>query len=828
MRYNSFTVENFELDCSSPDYLRVEAPKKTALDLTQVSWTSSYDLLKKCAALGTLSFKGKKLVVDLFSKVPFTYTLQEEANGLFKLSGMIGLKEPITIEKCTFISPSRPSWFITGLLLKVFDEEVSGAKLAKLPLLLTRDELLDRIERESLPLTLPSHLQVDPLPVLTLADSTGAFANLWMEYGPGKRLPYPPREQLTDKTRLPEKEKHWENDLLETGYLKKQVASSSYYCAMDKVGKSLSFLLEMGWKILDAKNRQVLLETGRQLEVEAAPHASKWKGRITFGAYEADLDKVTSAFNRREKFIELGEGAVGWLQEDLLLQALAEEGEIVQGGIKLPLYKAGSLPDEAKNWIDPGPLKELLTKKPSIKPLPASFLGQLRPYQAEGTAWLKTLYESGLGGVLGDEMGLGKTVQVLGFLSTLDPSKKHLITVPTSLLFNWRNECERFLPSLAVYLHAGPDRSATLDTFPEASITLTSYHVLRSDRDLLKRVPWECHIIDEAQYVKNPDSLTAQALYAIPSRFRVCMSGTLIENHPKELWAHFHFLLPGMLGAREDFERQCQLSSLDSRYSRHIQKKVVPFILRRKKEEVAKDLPSLDEQIVFVDMEDKQRELYEKWLVSSKQGLLRKVSLDNKNHRLAIFEIILRLRQIACHPLLFNPLDLTATESGKMEALMLDLETIREEGKKALIFSQFAQMLHLIGHRLTQEGIPFCLLEGATQNREKEVIEFQENKDIPFFLISLKAGGTGLNLTAADYVLLYDPWWHEAAESQAISRAHRIGQTKPVIAKRYIASHSIEEKMLTLKRAKKALFKDLTENDPHLPDFSLEDLELLL
>ena len=228
-------------------------------------------------------------------------------------------------------------------------------------------------------------------------------------------------------------------------------------------------------------------------------------------------------------------------------------------------------------------------------------------------------------------------------------------------------------------------------------------------------------------------------------------------------------------------------------------------------------------------MTAEQRRLYEEFLAASRQGLLKKVELEGQNkHRLAIFEVLLRLRQIACHPLLVGHLTSENCGSGKMDALFMDLEAIREEGKKALIFSQFASMLHLIARELSAQGIPFCLLEGATVNREEEVRRFQEDPNVPIFLMTLKAGGVGLNLTAADYVLLYDPWWHEAAEAQAISRAHRIGQKKPVLAKRYIVAESVEEKLLTLKKAKKALFSSLIEGDLSGPELSLDDLAFLL
>lgn len=251
--------------------------------------------------------------------------------------------------------------------------------------------------------------------------------------------------------------------------------------------------------------------------------------------------------------------------------------------------------------------------------------------------------------------------------------------------------------------------------------------------------------------------------------------------------------------------------------------------MRRKKENVVKDLPPLDEYTVFVEMPPSQRTLYDQFLAATRQGVLKKVRMEGSaKHRMEIFEALLRLRQIACSPLLVSSLLPHAEEeSGKLQALFMDLEAIREEGKKALIFSQFSSMLHLIAKKLQQMGVPYCLLEGETKDRETQVKKFQEDPAIPFFLLTLKAGGVGLNLTAADYVLLYDPWWHDAIDAQAIARAHRIGQTKPVIAKRYITTESIEEKMLKLKKAKSALFNNLLENDP-VESLNEQDLLFLL
>jgi SNF2 family DNA or RNA helicase len=792
---------NFSIQIDQGKF-RITCPSPLPNELKGIDLTSpSLDLIKKLAALGKISFEGRSLIVDLFSKTLFSYEVLKN-NGKLELHGKIALKTAFAPSECKWIAPTQPAWIIYENLLRVIHTDISGKRLQNLPRIIDKEELEELLQEEiPVKICFEGALQNDPIPILVLTDRRGAFANLAMDYGDGKGTPFSGRPE----------EKYWEKDLLETSFLKKAVDKSQYYCPLDKVGKSLAFLLELGWKVRDYKGNEVLLETKRELSLESYRDQIALKGRLTFGSFTADLNQVLGSFNKQERFIELGNGAVG-LNLDPLPEVF-EEVETVDSHITLKRHHIGLL--EESSWQYSGDLKPRIdTLNPS-----SAFQGLLRPYQQKGLAWLEQLRSCHLHGILADDMGLGKTIQVLAFLSLRDPSEKHLVVVPTSLLFNWEREVQKFLPNIPCKRHHGTDRGWSL---PESGIILTSYNTIRNDLALFQTPFWDSIILDEAQVVKNASSLSAKALYTLKSRFRLAMTGTVIENHAKELFAHFYFLMPGMLGTLEDFERQISLSQSDNRYAKKIQKMIRPFILRRKKEEVAKDLPSLEEQVVFVEMASAQQTAYDTFLSTSKKGLLKK-------NRMEIFEILLRLRQITCSPLLVSHLlPEPIAESGKLEALFLDLETIREEGKKALVFSQFASMLHLIGKKLQEDNIPYCLLEGATIDREKPVTQFQEDPNIPFFLISLKAGGVGLNLTAADYVLLYDPWWHEAAESQAISRAHRIGQTKPVIAKRYITACSVEEKMLKLKKAKSALFQDLLEGDLTGPALTEEDLDFLL
>lgn len=787
-----------------------------SLDLKKIPFKNSLPVLKQLAALGRITFKGKPLIVDLFSRVAFAYSVDMDSAGLKLNSGL-------DLSVCQFIAPSNPVWLIRNQRLQVLGDEISWTELQKLPRLITAKELaeLQTDAKAGFPevrLNFSSAAAPEPLPVLLLTDGKGGFANLAMDYGTGNLTPFDPQGTKT-------LEQHWEKDLIEAGFERKQVLNAAYYCPLDKVSKIIPFLLEMGWKILDSRGRTVVQETARTLESAKEGQAMTISGRLQFGKSCADLNQLAQGLKKRERFLELSNNEVGFLKDNDPWQGLLEEVVISNNSLTLKPEKLGLLIEEKQAAL---PFLQLLQNLTPVEKLSLQmpFNGQLRPYQQTGVDWLNTLYQSGLSGILADEMGLGKTVQVLAFLAHRSPTARHLIVLPTSLLFNWEKELQRFLPAMPFKTHHGTLRTQLLET----GIVLTTYNTLRSDSALFNEHEWDCLILDEAQAVKNPDTLAAQAVTRLKSRFRLSMTGTIIENHPKELWSHFHFILPGLLENRAVFEQRLQVSASDPQAIQKVQKVTRPFILRRKKEEVAKDLPPLQEQIIYVDMTEEQQAAYQQFLTATKHGLIQKIAADGeKKHRLEILEALLRLRQIACHPLLAaSYLQAPVTSSAKLDQLLSDLEEIREEGKKALIFSQFASMLHLIAKELKTRGIPFSLLEGATQNREKEVAKFQEDPDTSFFLITLKAGGVGLNLTAADYVLLYDPWWNEAAEAQAISRAHRIGQKNPVIAKRYVAAHTVEEKMIDLKNAKKALFDGLLDGDLSMPDLNRDDLSRLL
>jgi SNF2 family DNA or RNA helicase len=366
-------------------------------------------------------------------------------------------------------------------------------------------------------------------------------------------------------------------------------------------------------------------------------------------------------------------------------------------------------------------------------------------------------------------------------------------------------------------VHQGALRSRNPYALAAADIVITTYTTIRNDLPLLREVNFAHLILDEAQAIKNDKTQIAQAVYKLKADFRLSMTGTPIENRFSELWSQFRFLIPDLFEGIEKFEADAAMDS------RKIKRKVRPFILRRDKREVAKELPEKIEQVVWVEMGESQRALYEEFLAKVKGSKQKKSTIE-------ILEAILRLRQLCCHPLLLSQHfdDDASMESAKFTALFADLETLFAERQKVLVYSQFTSMLSLMIKEAHARGWKFSVLDGSTKDREAQVQRFQEDPEIPLFFISLKAGGAGLNLTAADAVLLYDPWWNEAVERQAIDRAHRMGRSSPVLAKRYVVQESVEEKMMKIKQAKNILANDIFEEDLASLRLTAEELEQLL
>lgn len=482
----------------------------------------------------------------------------------------------------------------------------------------------------------------------------------------------------------------------------------------------------------------------------------------------------------------------------------------------LELYTALDTPPPA----DLEPLRQLLYDPGALRPpeLPSDLTATLRPYQHQGVAWLSVLSRAGMGATLADDMGLGKTLQVICNLQG-----RCLVVAPTSLVFNWADEIAKFRPGLDVNIYHGKNR--TLRDGP--GVTLTSYALLRLDLAELTANRWDMIVLDEAQAIKNPESQVAQAAYALKGDFRVTVTGTPVENRLEELWSQFHFTNPGLLGSRESFrKRYAEVSPQDAAAATAALRRTIgPFILRRNKATVAADLPARTDVVLHCELDDAERNLYDALLQTTRQEVVQQLS--SGGNVMKALEALLRLRQAACHRGLVP--GQAASSSSKVELLCLALEKVIADGHKALVFSQWTGFLDLVEPHLRERGVRFNRLDGTTSDRAGVVREFQDQDDGPqVMLLSLKAGGVGLNLTAADHVFLLDLWWNPAVEQQAADRAHRIGQENPVFIHRLVSRGTVEEKILALQNSKRAIADAVLSDSHQVAGLSREDLLGLL
>ena len=467
--------------------------------------------------------------------------------------------------------------------------------------------------------------------------------------------------------------------------------------------------------------------------------------------------------------------------------------------------------------------------------LPEGFRAELRPYQAQGVAWLDMLRESGLGGVLADDMGLGKTVQILALLA-LEKARGNLaqpalIVAPTSLMTNWFNEAQKFVPDLRVLVLHGAGRKQSFAAIPDHDVVLTTYPLIARDREVLLSRDWQIVVLDEAQTIKNPDAATTRWLRDVKAQHRFCLTGTPMENHLGELWSIMSFANPGFLGDKAGFSRQWRTpieKRADKSRAMALAARVRPFLLRRTKAEVAAELPAKSEIVERIALEGSQRDLYDAIRLSMSDKVRKAIQQRGlaKSH-IIVLEALLRMRQVCCDPALLKLDDGVERPSAKLDRLMEMVLELLSEGRKIIVFSQFTSMLDLVQARLDVEHVRYGVLTGGTRNR-KDVIEGFQNGKNDLFLISLKAGGVGLNLTAADTVIILDPWWNPAVEEQAIDRAHRIGQDKAVFVYRLVAAGTIEEKMEELKERKRALADSLFDREGRIGSaLTEEDVRVL-
>ena len=468
--------------------------------------------------------------------------------------------------------------------------------------------------------------------------------------------------------------------------------------------------------------------------------------------------------------------------------------------------------------------------------VPKEVKAELREYQKQGYNWLNFLSEYGWGGILADDMGLGKTLQVLSFIQkqTTISKKPNLVIVPTSLLFNWSNEINKFLPSLKFRLHHSSEKITDNENFNDYQLIITSYGTLVSDLKLFEKGDFHYVILDESQAIKNHDTRRAKAVRALKANNRLAMTGTPIENNTLELYSQMQFLNPGFLntvsGFKENYAKKIEIDG-DKDVAEELKRRIAPFILRRTKKQVLTELPPKMEAVTFCIMGNEQRKVYDAYRNKYRNFLLGKIEENGLNEsKIYILEGLTKLRQICNSPQLVEEesTKLEAKESVKIQELIRNLKE-KTTGSKVLVFSQFVKMLKLVEHELKANNITYEYLDGQTpqKKRQEKVENFQNNKDIKVFLISLKAGGTGLNLIAAEYVYILDPWWNPAVENQAIDRCYRMGQNKKVFAYKMICKDTIEEKIMEMQQHKKDLSNDLISGDGVMKKLTQEDIESL-
>lgn len=605
-------------------------------------------------------------------------------------------------------------------------------------------------------------------------------------------------------------------------------------------------LLNLGFEVSQPDNRDKKYFVGKaviELEVKENIDWFDIHARIKFGEYEISFKELRKLILKKKVEFKLPNGEIAIIPEAWLLKygdlfAMSE----TQGDHEKPVLKKhhiNLLRELEESNLAKVHMSDRLRNLQSFNgikdyDLPNKFVGTLRPYQKAGYNWLRFLNEFHLGGCLADDMGLGKTVQTLALLQS-EKEKGNagtsLLIMPTSLIYNWEMEASKFTPDLKILTYTGTLRNKDVSRFNKYDVVLTSYGITRLDIDLLSKFYFNYVILDESQVIKNPTSNIAKAVMDLKSRYKLTLTGTPLENTTLDLWSQMTFINPGLLGGQTFFKNEYQVpieKKHDEVKTKKLNAIIKPFILRRLKAQVATDLPEKVENIYYTNMSVEQEKKYEEAKSFYRHKILDQIDKEGiQNTRMMILEGLTKLRQLSNHPRMVDPR--YEGDSGKLEDVSHMLENALLEGHKLLIFSQFVKHLDLVRELLKTRKIPFAYLDGSSNDRKEQVEKFNKDPEMKVFLISIKAGGLGLNLTEADYVFILDPWWNPAVEAQATDRAHRIGQKKKVFTYKFITRNSVEEKILTLQKNKLKLSENLIQNEESvIKSLSREDIEMLL
>lgn len=782
------------------------------------------------------------------------------------------------------IISNKPAWLLLNDVLYFFDQDIEGKKLQ--PFLNKRFIAIPKtteatyFEKFVAPLIEKHHVyaegfeirteQFEAIPVIKVLYVDGGLSQIQLYFKYGEytfsvenahkvtvRLEKTADNYIFHRIR---RSADWEkkqfNLLLSLGLKKTsslfsnlEVASAEdnpSYGAINWVNEHIEILAASGFEIEQATGQKKFVLGASKIDLEVKEgndwfdiHAVVW-----FGKYQIPFLSLKQHIlhKRREFLLPDGEIAIipdKWFTQYGSLFSLAETGQT----LKLKKHHIGLINDLAEDSLANVTLERKLQRLSDFEDIadtqmPVHFKGSLRDYQKAGYNWFSFLREYNFGGCLADDMGLGKTIQTLAMLQKVKEDDQlagtqttSLIIMPTSLIYNWLTEAKKFTPKLKILAHTGTNRNKDVANFANYDIIITTYGVTRVDADELKNFYFNYIILDESQNIKNPASKSFKAVRSLKSKHKLILSGTPVENSVSDLWSQLTFLNPGLLGTQAFFYEeyvQAIEKKKDEEKARKLQSIIKPFVLRRTKEQVAAELPPKTEQVIYCDMSEDQAAYYEKTKSAYRNDLLQ--SMDDgtfAQKQVQLLQGLTALRQLANHPVMIDGEYIS--DSGKFENVIHTLDNVLKGGHKVLVFSQFVKHLDIFKKHFEAEHIAFAYLDGSTRNRGEIVSEFQQNTELKVFLISIKAGGVGLNLTQADYVFILDPWWNPAVEQQAIDRTHRIGQDKKVFIYKFIAKDTVEEKILALQNRKKSLANSLiTTEESFFKSLSKDDIRDIL
>ncbi|MCX2576293.1 DEAD/DEAH box helicase [Pedobacter sandarakinus] len=782
------------------------------------------------------------------------------------------------------IISNKPAWLLLNDVLYFFDQDVEGKKLqpflAKRYIAIPKSTETTYFEKFVAPLIEKHHVyaegfeirteQYDAIPIIKVLYVDGGISQIQLYFKYGEyQFPIENAHKVTvrlEKTddnyifhrikRSAEWEKKQFNLLLSLGLKKASALFSNLevinteenqsYAAINWVNEHIEILEAAGFEIEQATGQKRFVFGANKIDLEVK-EGNDWfdiNAVVWFGKYQIPFLSLKQHILHKKREFLLPDGEVAiipdkWFTQYGSLFSLADTGT----SLKLKKHHIGLLNDLAEDSLANVTLERKLQRLSDFEDIadtqmPLNFKGSLRDYQKAGYNWFSFLREYNFGGCLADDMGLGKTIQTLAMLQKvkedhqlLGTPSTSLIIMPTSLIYNWLTEAKKFTPKLKIHAHTGSNRNKNVANFANYDIVITTYGVTRVDVEEFKSFYFNYVILDESQNIKNPASKSFKAVRSLKSRHRLILSGTPVENSVSDLWSQLTFLNPGLLGTQAFFYDeyvQAIEKKKDEEKARKLQSIIKPFVLRRTKEQVAAELPPKTEQVIYCDMSEDQAAYYEKTKSAYRNDLLQ--SMDDgtfAQKQVQLLQGLTALRQLANHPVMIDAE--YGSDSGKFENVIHTLDNVLKGGHKVLVFSQFVKHLDIFKKHFEAEQIPFAYLDGATRNRGEIVAEFQQNTNLKVFLISIKAGGVGLNLTQADYVFILDPWWNPAVEQQAIDRTHRIGQDKKVFIYKFIAKDTVEEKILALQNRKKSLANSLiTTEESFFKSLSKDDIRDIL